>query len=90
MRRREFIVGTGSVAAWPLVARAQQGSGLTVGVLGGGEPEGLDRYLSGFAQALAETATSRERTLQLSTVGHAANTICSAKWLTTSLAVELR
>ena len=43
------------MAAWPVLARAQQRSGLTVGVLGGGEPEGLDRYLSGFAQGLAET-----------------------------------
>ena len=38
-----------------MLVRAQQRSGLTVGVLGGGEPEGLDRYLSGFAQGLAET-----------------------------------
>jgi putative ABC transport system substrate-binding protein len=55
VKRRAFIAALGSAAAWPLVARAQQGPGLTVGVLGGGEPEGLDRYLSGFAQALAET-----------------------------------
>jgi putative tryptophan/tyrosine transport system substrate-binding protein len=55
MRRREFIAGIGGAAAWPLVGRGQQRSNLTVGVLGGGEPEGLDRYLSGFAQGMAET-----------------------------------
>jgi putative ABC transport system substrate-binding protein len=55
MNRRAFIATLGGAAAWPLVARAQQRSGLTVGVLGGGDPEGLDRYLSGFAQGLAET-----------------------------------
>ena len=55
MRRRTFIAGLGSAAAWSVVAWAQQRSGVTVGILGGGEPEGLDRYLSGFAQGLAET-----------------------------------
>jgi putative tryptophan/tyrosine transport system substrate-binding protein len=55
MRRREFIAGLGGAAAWSLVARAQQHSDLTVGMLGGGAPEGADRYLSGFAQGLAET-----------------------------------
>ena len=55
MRRREFIAGLGGAAAWPLLGRAQQRSDLTVGMLGGGGPEGADRYLSGFAQGLAET-----------------------------------
>ena len=55
MNRRAFIAALGSAAAWPLAARAQQRSDLTVGMLGGGAPEGADRYLSGFVQGLAET-----------------------------------
>jgi len=41
MRRRQFIAGLGSVAAWPLVARAQQAGGRMrrIGVL---NPLGAD------------------------------------------------
>jgi putative ABC transport system substrate-binding protein len=56
IRRRKFIAGLGSAAAWPVVARAQQGDRVRrIGVLGAGDENdpAYKRFVSAFTQALA-------------------------------------
>jgi putative tryptophan/tyrosine transport system substrate-binding protein len=55
IRRREFIAGLGSAAAWPVVARAQQSATPMVGFLNGGSPAGYAPYVAAFRQGLKET-----------------------------------
>ena len=69
MRRREFIAGLGSAAAWPLVARAQQGDRLRrIGVLipigGENDPE-YRRRLSALTQALADLGWTDGRNVRI-------------------------
>ena len=54
MRRREFIAGLGSAAAWPVVARAQQAAMPVVGFLSGRAPEESAEDAAAFRQGLNE------------------------------------
>jgi putative ABC transport system substrate-binding protein len=54
MRRREFIAGLGSVAAWPVGGRAQQPRMPVVGYLYPGSADSSIRNLTAFHQGLAE------------------------------------
>src|SRR6516164_8025174 len=68
MRRREFIAGLGSVAAWPVVARAQQPERVRrIGVLmslPANDPESAAR-LAAFAQELQELGWIVGRNVQI-------------------------
>src|SRR6516162_4534791 len=69
LRRRDFIAGIGSAAAaWPRVARAQQGGRMRrIGVLlGSDENDPLAKTLvSAFTQALADLGWSDGRNLRM-------------------------
>jgi putative tryptophan/tyrosine transport system substrate-binding protein len=70
MRRREFIVGLGSVTAWPLVAaRAQQQRQRMrrIGVLMAGDENGpgAKRRVSLFTQALADLGWTDGRNVRI-------------------------
>ena len=68
MKRREFIAGLGSVAAWPVVAWAQQPARMRrIGVLIGGnenDPQWKPR-LSAFMQALADLGWTDGRNVRM-------------------------
>jgi putative tryptophan/tyrosine transport system substrate-binding protein len=55
MRRREFIAGLGSAAAWPMVARAQQPALPVIGFLNSGSPDGYATLSSAFLRGLKDT-----------------------------------
>ena len=68
MNRREIIAGLGSAAAWPVMARAQQGARMRrIGALMAydeNDPE-AKAYLSGFTQGLAELGWTDGRNMRI-------------------------
>src|SRR3954454_9952034 len=64
MRRREFItLIAGSVAAWPLAARAQQSAMPVIGLLGSGTAAAQSEWTAAFLQRLRELGWSEGRNL---------------------------
>jgi len=55
MKRREFIAGLGSAAAWPVVARAQRPAMPVIGFLHSASPRPYARFVAAFLQGLGET-----------------------------------
>ena len=63
MRRREFIAGLGSAAAWPVVVRAQQSAKPVIGFLFAQSADDSKNFTVAFLQSLKESAAmSRART----------------------------
>src|ERR1700676_603182 len=68
MRRREFIVGLGAAAAWPVAGSAQQPGGVRrVGVLMVNTESDAEAkaWLSGFTQGLADLGWTDGRNLRM-------------------------
>ena len=89
MKRPQFIAGLGSAAAWPVVARAQQGERVRrIGVLFAGDENDpvLKTYLSAFTKALADLgwADGRNVRMDLRWGGGDINRIdtCILRWVT--------
>jgi putative ABC transport system substrate-binding protein len=75
MRRREFIAGLGSAAAWPAVARAQQPAMTVIGFVSLTSADASAGLVAGFRKGLGETghvegqrASLKARTSRSSTV----------------------
>ena len=68
MKRRTFIAGLGSAAAWPLAVRAQQGDRVRrIGVLIAYEENDFlaSARISGFTQALADLGWTDGRNVRM-------------------------
>ena len=65
MRRRDFIAGLGSAAAWPIAARAQQSAVPVVGYLGSSSLEKEREFVAAFHRGLAGTGYVEGRNMAI-------------------------
>jgi putative ABC transport system substrate-binding protein len=65
MRRREFIAGLGSAAAWPVAARAQQAARPTIGYLHPSLPEPYAYQVAAFRKGLSEMGFDEGRNVTI-------------------------
>ena len=63
LRRREFLAGLGSVAAWPSAARAQQMK--RIGLLGGATASAQSQWTAAFVQRLRELGWIEGQTIAI-------------------------
>jgi putative ABC transport system substrate-binding protein len=63
MRRREFIAGLGSAAAWPMVARGEESKLPTIGFVGPNTPVLDSRRLGALVERLSELGWQENRTV---------------------------
>jgi putative ABC transport system substrate-binding protein len=64
LRRRDFIAATGSAAAWPVIARAQQAAVPVIGWIGNYAP-GNELQLTPFRKGLMETGYAEGRNVRI-------------------------
>jgi hypothetical protein len=66
MRRREFIAGLGSAAAWSVVAAGHQPSRLlTIGFLGPASASAMKPWATAFVQRLTELGWNQGRNIAI-------------------------
>ena len=65
MRRREFIGLLGGAAAWPFAARAQQRTGLTIGLLGCTSADESTRVLDALRAGLKESGFIENQNIRI-------------------------
>jgi putative ABC transport system substrate-binding protein len=65
MRRREFIAGLGSVAAWPIAVRAQQPAMPVIGFVSGGSSDAYPNLMAAFREGLRENGLVEGRNVAI-------------------------